>query len=56
EHVTLVPGDTARPFRVGDKVRLRTAHIDPTIAKHEAMWVADGDEIIDRWPVDLRGW
>ncbi len=59
EHVTLVPsgaGETDRPFRVGDKVRLRTAHIDPTIAKHETMWVADGDEIVDRWPVDLRGW
>lgn len=57
EHVTFTP-DT-RPA-VGDRVLVRPAHIDPTIAYHDAMHLADGlhvdAEAVDRWEVDLRGW
>jgi D-serine deaminase-like pyridoxal phosphate-dependent protein len=53
EHVTFAP-DTA--VRVGDRVRVTPAHIDPTMAMHEIAWVVRGDEVIDRWPIDLRGW
>jgi D-serine deaminase-like pyridoxal phosphate-dependent protein len=52
EHVTFAGVDVA----VGDRVRLLPAHLDPTVAKHERMWVLDGDEVVDVWPVDLRGW
>jgi len=52
EHVTFAGLDVA----VGDRVRLLPAHLDPTVAKHERMWVLDGDEVVDEWPVDLRGW
>lgn len=55
EHVTLAPTDLAR-WSVGDRVRLQPAHIDPTIAKHQQMWVLDGDRVTDRWDVDLRHW
>lgn len=41
---------------IGDRVRVIPAHVDPTIAMHEAMWIVRDDEVIDRWPVDLRGW
>jgi D-serine deaminase-like pyridoxal phosphate-dependent protein len=53
EHVTFAP-DT--PMRVGDRVRVTPAHIDPTMAMHEVAWLLRGDEVIDRWPIDLRGW
>ena len=54
EHVTFAPGSTTR---VGDRVRLLPAHFDPTVAKHERMWVLDAaGEVVDEWPVDLRGW
>ncbi|MGD9999489.1 MAG: alanine racemase [Ilumatobacteraceae bacterium] len=53
EHVTFAP---EIPMSVGDRVRLVPAHIDPTMAMHEVAWVARGDEVIDRWPIDLRGW
>lgn len=53
EHVTFVA--PIRP-RVGDHVRLIPAHIDPTMAMHSAAWITRGDEVIDRWPIDLRGW
>ena len=55
EHTTLVP-DEQSVWAVGDLVRLQPAHVDPTVAKHDQMWVVDGDQVIDEWAVDLRGW
>jgi D-serine deaminase-like pyridoxal phosphate-dependent protein len=53
EHVTFTP-DVA--LAVGDRVRVIPAHVDPTMAMHAALWLVRGDEVIDRWPIDLRGW
>jgi D-serine deaminase-like pyridoxal phosphate-dependent protein len=41
---------------VGDRVRVWPAHVDPTLALHDRIWLARGEEIVDSWPVDLRGW
>ncbi len=54
EHTTLV--DTDGSLSVGDRVMLLPGHLDPTVARHECFWVVDGDDVIDRWPVDLRHW
>lgn len=68
EHVTFVPGkaegapvspiDWESPAKigVGDRVRLVPAHVDPTLAYHERIYVAEDDRIVDEWPIDLRGW
>jgi D-threonine aldolase len=58
EHITFRPSPEGplRSVRVGDQVRVVPAHCDPTVAYHEQYWVTHGDEVIDRWPVDLRGW
>ncbi len=53
EHVTFAPG---RPLKVGDRILVTAAHVDPTVAKHERMFVVDGDDVLETWPVDLRGW
>lgn len=53
EHVTFAPEDGAS---VGDRVMVRPAHVDPTVAYHERMHVIDGDQVVDTWDVDLRGW
>ena len=53
EHVTFTPDE---PLAVGDRVRVIPAHVDPTMAMHPALWLVRGDEVIDRWPIDLRGW
>jgi D-serine deaminase-like pyridoxal phosphate-dependent protein len=42
--------------RVGDKVRVLPAHVDPTVSQHERLHVVDGDEVLEIWDVDLRGW
>jgi D-serine deaminase-like pyridoxal phosphate-dependent protein len=55
EHVTWQPDDFDA-VRLGDRVRVLPAHVDPTIALHERMWVVDGDDVVDDLPVDLRGW
>ncbi|MGH9118081.1 MAG: hypothetical protein ACRD0A_09475 [Acidimicrobiales bacterium] len=54
EHITYVPED-GRP-EVGDCVLIIPAHVDPTVALHERMYVVDGDEVVDTWEVDLRNW
>ncbi len=51
EHATFAP-----PRPVGDRVRLIPAHVDPTMAYHERMYICSGEDVIDVWPVDLRGW
>lgn len=57
EHVTFAPD---RPMRVGERVLVRPAHVDPTVAYHERLHVVSGDgleaEVVEVWPVDLRGW
>jgi D-serine deaminase-like pyridoxal phosphate-dependent protein len=54
EHATLLDPDGT--LAVGDRVRLLPGHLDPTVARHEVMWVVDGDDVVDRWPIDLRHW
>ena len=54
EHITFVPH--AGVAEVGDRVRVVPAHIDPTMALHEVAWLVRGQEVLDRWPIDLRGW
>jgi D-threonine aldolase len=53
EHLTFTPSS---PLRVGDRVRVLPAHVDPTVAYHDALYVVDGEEVLDRWEIDLRGW
>ncbi|MFM8663196.1 MAG: alanine racemase, partial [Acidimicrobiaceae bacterium] len=58
EHTTLAPKKESvnTNVSVGDKLRVIPAHIDPTMAMHELAILVRGDEVIDSWPIDLRGW
>ncbi|HZQ85625.1 MAG TPA: alanine racemase [Acidimicrobiales bacterium] len=53
EHLTFKP---AGPLAVGDRIRVVPAHVDPTVAYHDALYLTDVDEVVEKWPVDLRGW
>jgi D-threonine aldolase len=55
EHVTFNWGDSEAP-RVGDRVQLIPAHVDPTVAYHERLHIVRGEQVVDTWLVDLRGW
>lgn len=61
EHVTFSYDDPgadggARLPSVGERVAVWPAHIDPTVAYHERMHVTEGENVVEVWPVDLRGW
>jgi D-threonine aldolase len=51
EHTTFSP-----PRPVGDRVRMVPGHVDPTMAYHERLYVCSGDEVVDVWTIDMRGW
>jgi D-serine deaminase-like pyridoxal phosphate-dependent protein len=51
EHTTF-----SAPRPVGDRVRLVPGHVDPTLAYHERLYVCSGEDVVDVWPVDMRGW
>jgi D-serine deaminase-like pyridoxal phosphate-dependent protein len=53
EHVTFAP---ERPVKVGDRLRVWPAHVDPTVAYHDRLHVVDGDDVLESWPIDLKGW
>jgi D-serine deaminase-like pyridoxal phosphate-dependent protein len=53
EHVIFVP---AAPVRIGDRIRVVPAHVDPTVAYHDRMHVVDAETVVETWAVDLRGW
>lgn len=63
EHTTILPdSDSGGPDgrgglpRVGECLSMIPAHIDPTVAYHERIHVADGEDVVETWEVDLRGW
>jgi D-serine deaminase-like pyridoxal phosphate-dependent protein len=53
EHVTFA---SEQGVRVGDRIRVWPAHVDPTVAYHERLQLVDGEHVVETWDVDLRGW
>jgi len=51
EHGGIVP---PAGVREGDMVWLQPGHVDPTVALHDAFFVADEDGRLERWPIDGR--
>jgi len=51
EHATFCP-----PRPVGDRVFLVPGHVDPTMAYHDRLYLFSGEDVVDCWPIDLRGW
>jgi 3-hydroxy-D-aspartate aldolase len=55
EHATIAipPGST---IRIGDRVRLVPSHTDPTMNLHDALYVFEGERVVDVWPIAARGY
>ena len=53
EHIVFVPD---KPIRPGDRIRILPAHVDPTVAYHERIYLTRGNVVAETWDVDLRGW
>jgi D-serine deaminase-like pyridoxal phosphate-dependent protein len=55
EHATIMlPPES--PIAPGDRIELWPSHIDPTINLHDVLFVLDGDEVTDIWPIAARGY
>jgi D-threonine aldolase len=53
EHLTFAPD---HPVSVGDQLSVIPAHVDPTVAYHRHVHLVDEDDVLESWPIDLRGW
>jgi 3-hydroxy-D-aspartate aldolase len=51
EHGAIIPPGG---LREGSLVWLQPGHVDPTVALHDAFFVADEDGTLERWPIDAR--
>jgi D-serine deaminase-like pyridoxal phosphate-dependent protein len=47
---------SASTLRVGDRIRVWPAHVDPTMAYHERVHLVAGTQLLECWPIELRGW
>jgi D-serine deaminase-like pyridoxal phosphate-dependent protein len=55
EHATIrIPADS--PVRVGDSVRLRPSHTDPTINLHDVFYAIERERVLDVWSIAARGY
>jgi D-serine deaminase-like pyridoxal phosphate-dependent protein len=55
EHATIAVPPGAR-VAVGDRIRLRPSHIDPTINLHDVFYALEGDRVVDVWAISARGY
>jgi D-serine deaminase-like pyridoxal phosphate-dependent protein len=55
EHTTLATheGFTSKP---GDRMWLRPSHVDPSVNLHNHLYAFRGDDVVDVWPVEARGY
>lgn len=58
EHITFSAPEGSSLPKVGDRVQVVPAHVDPTVAYHERLNVFDPKtgNVEESWPVDMRGW
>ena len=56
EHTTIAPAEGTPAPKVGDRIRVTPAHVDPTMAMHSHAYVIENNTVIDEWAIDLRGW
>ncbi|WP_380862179.1 alanine racemase [Sphingoaurantiacus capsulatus] len=57
--ITVIDSDPAVPWpadapKSGDLVWLQPGHCDPTVNLYDAIFVADEDGTLERWPIDAR--
>jgi D-serine deaminase-like pyridoxal phosphate-dependent protein len=55
EHGILELQAPSRPIELGDKLRVRVPHCDPTVNLYDGFWVLRGDAVTEWWPIAARG-
>jgi D-serine deaminase-like pyridoxal phosphate-dependent protein len=55
EHATIEVPESAA-IAIGDRLRIRPSHTDPTVNLHDVFYVLDGDRVVDVWEIAARGY
>ena len=55
EYGKLKRADGGNLPQLGTVLELVTSHCDPTINQFDFFYITQGEKVIDRWPIDLRG-
>jgi 3-hydroxy-D-aspartate aldolase len=55
EHGRLVMTDADRVLRLGERIEFFPPHCDPTINLYDRLYVVDGAQVVDVWPIAARG-
>jgi D-serine deaminase-like pyridoxal phosphate-dependent protein len=55
EHAVVAVPAGARAA-VGDRVRVRPSHTDPTMNLHDVVYAVEGNRVVDVWPIAARGY
>ena len=55
EHAVVHIGDGVSFAAVGEKVEIIPNHVCPAVNLHEELFVVEGDELVDTWPIAGRG-
>ena len=42
-------------MKAGDRVEFAVSHCDPTVNLFDELWIVQGENVIDRWDISLRG-
>ena len=42
-------------MKAGDRVEFVVSHCDPTVNLFDELWIVQGENVIDRWDISLRG-
>ena len=55
EYGKLIRSDGGNLPQLGTVLELVTSHCDPTINQFDCLYITQGEKVVDRWPIDLRG-
>ncbi len=55
EYGKLVSEDSSRLPEIGTVIELVVSHCDPTINLFDRLYITRADQVVDVWPIDLRG-
>jgi len=55
EYGKLIRADGGNLPQLGAVLELVTSHCDPTINQFDCFYITQGEKVIDKWPIDLRG-
>ena len=55
EYGKLIRSNGGNLPQLGAVLELVTSHCDPTINQFDCLYIIQGEKVVDRWPIDLRG-